>query len=285
MKRILIYIISFYIFYSILFLFGTEFDIDFYLKMFPLTFFGSVVVGFLLSLQKNPKETKYINNDIKVPNLIYKDYDIKVVNLHFENINSIAFDYEVFSIDKFSIYINFSSVDWIGKPVDFTVCRNKPTNPYIWHIEVDHDYCRDWYMAKNKELEDFLIDLWRKDEYHVKGLYDCLFDVRDYHSLQMIFDKVSDWTKNIEIETSIHFYLTELDSFVQSLCNMEGIPAELKTYFKSDFVNDILNIKCLEQTKKGNDIIFYRSGLLLKIDDKDFMYFNKFENSLRCHIY
>ena len=212
---------------------------------------------------------------------VIEDYDVRTVDLNIGDYDKDWFDFDMFPREKFSTCFkyhaeNFSNTE---KPVDFEATRY-PNETFMledkehsnwFNVEIDHNTCKDYYFAKTQELEDYLIKLWHEDEDNIKGLYMCEFVIKNYPTLLKIFNKISELSESVKIEVYFNVAFNYIEDFVKTACNLKKIPQELKKYFETSFVNDMNSIKI----KNHRDDVIYRSGISIKNNGKEFIFFGK----------
>ncbi len=277
MKKSIIWGIVYYIGFSLLELFSTHWDFDFYREFSPYRIIMTLVLMFFVYLRNRKRYessgTAEKSESIKKMELVQVDYDIREVIFDITDYNSNWFDYDVFHRGLYGVSVGFHADDFDGTGIaaDFSASKNayekfmNGERENYFYIELAHHGIGHGHDApENQALEDCLAAFCRNKNYGLSGIYDCTYQIKDYKSLTALCGELEHLSRGVKITKSVSCKKECAEDFAAKISSMPGIPVELKQYFSHDFVKTIFDIKTKQDELTRDARTEFKSGLVIK---------------------
>ena len=211
--------------------------------------------------------------DNYIPEEHFSERDVVKNEIEREIGEGCEFDVDAFDNEKYEINISYSAqyFDKSQKDANITFLKGKyaPTKKSGWYYaEVENHPMRDYLVAENRDFDEFLQDLSRKNASLIKPIYMCSYFVNGWAGVRELCDKITQMSLAPEMHTMIYFSPTDIDDFIERLQSMKGLSEDVRGYFRWQFKGDFEALKKCKRSKKWEKIRTFDNSLVLKMCGK-----------------
>lgn len=189
-------------------------------------------------------------------------------------------DIDAFDSDKYEIMINYSAQYFDKSQKDAKIefskgkfakrCKNG-----WYYAEIENHPMRDYFVAENRDFEEFLTELARKNSSLIQPIYMCSYYVKGYSGVLELCEKITSLSISPELQTTIYFAFADIEDFAEKMKFMNGLSEDVRSYFKWQFKNDFDSLEKCKSVKKWNKITTFDNSLVLKMCDKSIVIIKK----------